>query len=516
MAEERTFVAKELYDTELNYVHTLMTIQTIFMEPLMAAVDSPKPILTRAEIRDLFGQIPVFYGINSEFLKVLSALMDEWNPVTTKLGVVFLKNVAQFLRVYGAHVDSYSNQFNSIKQLIAKNAEFAKFVAEAEQKPECKMQDLPLMMLTVVQRITRYKILLTALQKATWAEHIDYDNLVQANIKVGETTMMVNEKKRESESLKRLLEIQSLLQGADENLLVAPHRRYLCEMSGTWMPRQKPMIIYLFNDSLLLSAISKKNGSHKMKQFCGLEGCRMSLDAHNEKRVRIDAPLANYLFDCDDGTKRAFLLEQFGLCKSRHREKMSATGTVNLRAMFNISHSSSGNMSETLHAYRRRPGSVGDPLWAGTSTVSIGRSSSSRPATPDFGLVRDGSKERSAPTGSNAMRRSPSALDATSARQSSAVYLNSSPSSPASLTLRKSSMSAVPSVSSAPGSPGKSLKVPKREKEPKESKESAKESSKDKESKDSPKESSKDSPKSEKPARRSMQRNLTDMPILRG
>lgn len=511
MAEERTFVAKELYDTELNYVHTLMTIQTVFMEPLMAAVDSPKPILTRAEIRELFGQIPVFYGINSEFLKVLTTLMNDWNPVTTKLGVVFLKNVAQFLRVYGAHVDSYSNQFNSIKQLIAKNAEFAKFVAEAEQKPECKMQDLPLMMLTVVQRITRYKILLTALQKATWPEHIDYDSLVQANIKVGETTMMVNEKKRESESLKRLLEIQSLLQGADENLLVAPHRRYLCEMNGHWMPRQKPMIVYLFNDSLLLSAISKKNGSHKMKQFCGLEGCRMTPDAHNVKRVRIDAPLANYLFDCDDGAKRAVLLEQFGLCKTRHREKMVATGTVNLRAMFNISHSS-GNMSETLHAYRRRPGSVGDPLWGGTSTVSIGRSSSSRPATPDFSqLVKDGSKEGSAPTGSHAMRRSPSALDATSARASSAVYLNSSPSSPASLTLRKSSMSAaVPVASSAPGSPsGKSIKVPKREKEPKES-------SKEKESKESPKESPKDSPKSEKASRRPVQRNLTDISLMRG
>lgn len=492
MAEERSFVARELFDTEVNYVNNLNTIQTLFMEPLAAAIEAGKPILSKSEIRDLFGQIPVFYGINSEFLKILTKLMNDWNPVTTQLGIVFLKNVAQFLRVYGAHVDSYSNQFNSIKQLIAKNADFARFVSEAEQKPECKMQDLPLLMLTVVQRITRYKILLTALQKATWPEHIDFENLVQANIKIGETTMMVNEKKRESESLKRLLEIQSVLQGADENLLVAPHRRYIGEMTGIWQPRQKQMIIYLFNDSLLLSTISSKNGAHKMKQFCGLEGCRMSPDVSNGKRVRIDAPLNHYLLDCDDSSKRVTLLDQFNLCKTRHREKMNATGTVNLRAMFNISHTS-GNMSETLHAYRRRPGSVGDGVWGGTSTVSIGRSSSSRPATPDFSMVQDGTKE-SAPK----MRRSPSALEAsTSTRSNSAIGLNSSPSSPASLSphsFRKGSMSSVsmPTAEPAPSSPQKSAKLPK---------------NKDKEVKES-------SPKTEKASRRPMQRNLTDMPLM--
>ena len=468
----------------------------------MAAVETGKPILTKAEIRDLFGQIPVFYGINSEFLKVLTGVMSNWNPITTQLGVVFLKNVAQFLKVYGAHIDTYSNQFNTIKQLIVKNAEFAKFVADAEKKPECKMQDLPLLMLTVVQRITRYKILLTALQKATWPEHIDYDNLLAANIKIGETTMMVNEKKRESESLKRLLEIQSLLQGADENLLVAPHRRYICEMAGAWMPRSKTMIIYLFNDSLLISTISKKNGAHKMKQFCGLEGCRMTTDTHNNRRVRIDAPLANYLFDCENTVKRATLMEQFNLCKSRHREKMSASGTVNLRAMFNISHSS-GNMSETLHAYRRRPGSLGDVTWGGNATVALGRSSS-RPPTPDFlGLVKDGTKDSP-----GAMRRSPSALEASTSRSNSAIYLNNSPSSPANLspaTLRKGSLStsqssvygSTPTPGSSPPPAGpRSSKVSKRDKTEK-------------------KEES--SPKSEKASsRKPVQRHLTDISLLRG
>jgi hypothetical protein len=399
MAEERTFVAKELYETEMNYVHTLVTIQTVFMEPLATAVETGKPIISKAEVRELFGQIPVFYGVNSEFLKVLTPLMAKWDPVTTQLGVVFLKNVAQFLKVYGAHIDSYSNQFNTIKLMMSKNPEFARFVNEAEQRPECKMQDLPLMMLSVVQRITRYKILLNALQKVTWAEHIDYTNLALANERITETTMLVNEKKRESESMKRLMEIQSLLQGTDETFsLVAPHRRYLTEIQGFLIPKRKRMHLYLFNDSLLISTISQTKNVHKMKQFCGLEGCRMTIDTE-PRRIRIDAPLNHYLFECDDISKKTQILDHFNAAKTALRTKLVAANTVNPRAMFNISQST-GNVSETLlSSYRRRPGSLPD-----FSDHSIG----------DFGGSSPDSSSGASPpvlrgSSSKTLRKSPSA-----------------------------------------------------------------------------------------------------------
>ena len=383
MAEERTFVAKELYETEMNYVHTLVTIQTVFMEPLTTAVETGKPIISKQEIRELFGPIPVFYAVNAEFLKILTPLMAKWDPVTTQLGVVFLKNVAQFLKVYGAHIDSYSNQFQTIKAMVAKNPDFARFVADAESKPECKMQDLPLMMLTVVQRITRYKILLDALQKVTWPEHIDYENLLLANEKIAETTKLVNEKKRESESMKRLLEIQSALQGADENLLVAPHRRYLGELQGLWIPKRKKFIVYLFNDSLLLASISPSKQTHKLKQFCGLEGCRMTLDTE-PRRLRIDAPLNHYLLEADDISKKNSMLDQFNLAKQALRTKLISSNTVNPRAMFNISHST-GNVSESLlSSYRRRPGSLPDfsADFSEASSISVGSSPDSVSASP--------------------------------------------------------------------------------------------------------------------------------------
>lgn len=389
MAEERTFVARELYETEINYVHTLVTIQTVFMEPLTTAVETGKPIISKLEIRELFGPIPVFYGVNAEFLKVLTPLMAKWDPVTTQLGVVFLKNVAQFLKVYGAHIDTYSNQFNNIKAMLARNADFARFVAEAEQKPECKMQDLPLMMLTVVQRITRYKILLSALQKATWPEHVDYPNLVLANQKITETTMLVNEKKRESESMKRLLEIQSLLHATDDMALVAPHRRYIGEIQGTWHPKRKQMIIYLFNDSLLITSVSKTTGTHKLKQFCGLEGCRMSMDSE-PRRIRIDAPLNHYVFEADDITKKTSMIDLFNGAKTALRTKLVSSDTVNPRAMFNISHSS-GNASETiLSSYRRRPGSLPDFSEVSADTTT---SSSPEPLSPPLSMRSSGSSK---------------------------------------------------------------------------------------------------------------------------
>lgn len=524
MAEERTFVAKELYDTEINYVQTLVTIQTVFMEPLSAAAESGKPILSKAEIRDLFAQIPVFLGINSEFLKVLTPLMSEWNPVTTQLGTVFLKNVAQFLKVYGAHIDSYSNQFNTIKALLSKNAEFAKFAAEAEAKPECKLQDLSLMMLTVVQRITRYKILLNALQKATWPEHIDYDNLVAANVKITETTMMVNEKKRESESLKRLLEIQSTLQGADEIKLLAPHRRYLTEMQGVWVPRGKPIAIYVFNDSVLIAKITK-SGSQKLKQFCGLEGCRISAEPatsnlssgsigssssssalQSKPRIRIDAPLSTYMVEFSESAKQSQFLEAFNSAKIKHREMLASSGTVNPRAMFNISHSSSSSgLNESFNSYRRRPGSLNDLVWnaptnGSSSSLALSSSSSSTSERQKSShlLVRDTSATRGSQP---SLKRSPSASDSHPSRRasSSSPLLAVSPSSPdiSPAAGRKASagsmnVTAVPVPN--PPSPTKSTKLPRKEKD-KESGASA-------------------SPKSVK-TRKPVQRNLTDISLMR-
>jgi len=368
MAEERTFIAKELYDTEMNYVHTLVTIQTVFVDPLNAASDGGKSILTKSEIREVFGQIPIFHSIHAEFLKLLTPLMAQWNPVTTQLGIIFLKNLATFLKMYGAQIDSYSQHIHTIKALMSKHPEFAKFVTDAEQKPECKMQDLQLMMLTVVQRITRYNILLGALQKATWQGHADYDNLKLANEKISQTTRMVNEKKRESESMKRLLEIQSMLHGTDENLIVAPHRRYIAEIRGVWLPKRKNVQVYLFNDSLLIVTTSSSTGSPKLKQFCGLEGCRMSVDTE-PRRIRIDAPLNHYWIEAEDISKKTQIIDQFNTAKGALRTKLVSTETVNPRAMFNITHSS-GNVSETLlSSYRRRPGSSSD-LTEGISGIS--------------------------------------------------------------------------------------------------------------------------------------------------
>lgn len=406
MAEERTFVAKELYDTEINYVQTLLAIQTVFMEPLLTAAEIGKPILSKLEIRELFGQINVFYGVNSEFLRVLTPLMTKWNAVTTELGTVFLKNVAQFLKVYGAHIDSYSKQFETVKAIMAKNAEFARFVVEAEKRPECRMQDLAMMFLSIVQRITRYKILLNALQKATWPEHIDYPNLALANEKVAETTMMINEKKREIEGMNRILEIQSMIPNADK-LLVAPHRRYITEVEGLWMPKKKKMFLYLFNDSLLVLSIAASDGRYKMKQFCGLEGCRATLDPE-PRRLRIDAPMKIYHLDVDDILKKTQFLDHFNTAKNSFREKLSAASTINPRAMFNISDSSHNVSESLLSSYKRRPASVSE----GTGD-ELSSESSSPASSPSLTRGSPSGKLRKSPStdirsGSSELRTSPS------------------------------------------------------------------------------------------------------------
>jgi len=58
------------------------------------------------------------------------------------------------------------------------------------------------------QRLPRYKLLLNQLLENTWPEHVDYESIEAALDKIEKASEYVNNKKKEAEATRKLVEIQ--------------------------------------------------------------------------------------------------------------------------------------------------------------------------------------------------------------------------------------------------------------------------------------------------------------------
>ena len=92
--------------------------------------------------------------------------------------------------------------------------------------PTARSLSLTAFLMTPVQRIPRYKMLLEDLFKNTPSTHPDFEDLEKAIVLIQGIASSVNEHIRDHEMVLKMLDLQRSIQGLGENL-VAPGRRFL-------------------------------------------------------------------------------------------------------------------------------------------------------------------------------------------------------------------------------------------------------------------------------------------------
>lgn len=75
-------------------------------------------------------------------------------------------------------------------------------------------------LITPVQRIPRYNLLIKEIVKYTWPNHPDYEDLLAAMDKIKEIAHYVNEKAREAENLTKIYTIQSNITGKFDVIII--------------------------------------------------------------------------------------------------------------------------------------------------------------------------------------------------------------------------------------------------------------------------------------------------------
>ncbi|XP_037093112.1 uncharacterized protein LOC119112901 isoform X2 [Pollicipes pollicipes] len=173
---ERLKVVRELVETERRYCGTLWTLQDTFAEPLAAS-----SVLTSSELSTLFpDEIGGLYEKHCRLLHTLEERLEAWHwrPHVGHILYKFInRGELDVLRMYTSYVNDFPEVLKIFYKLCRTSSEFTKFLKSRLQHPSCNGLDLGAFLLSPVQRVPRYVLLLKQLLRHTPPAHGDHDSL---------------------------------------------------------------------------------------------------------------------------------------------------------------------------------------------------------------------------------------------------------------------------------------------------------------------------------------------------
>ena len=154
--KRRREILEELIETERNYLSDLEVIINVFYIPLQE-----KSLLAKEQMYKLFSNIQDIYNtVNVNFLKELEDLKNEKS--TESVGSILCK-FANLFKLYAAYCSNQPIVRDSIETFKQENEEFASFLKKAQKRKECRKLDLTSFLMTPLQRLCKYPLLLKVL-----------------------------------------------------------------------------------------------------------------------------------------------------------------------------------------------------------------------------------------------------------------------------------------------------------------------------------------------------------------
>ncbi|XP_033618414.1 protein ECT2 isoform X4 [Fukomys damarensis] len=246
-------VAKELYQTESNYVNILATIIQLFQVPLEEEGQRGGPILAPEEIKTIFGSIPDIFDVHTKIKEDLEDLIVNWDE-SKSIGDIFLKYSKDLVKTYPPFVNFFEMSKETIIKCEKQKPRFHAFLKINQAKPECGRQSLVELLIRPVQRLPSVALLLNDLKKHTADENPDKSTLEKAIGSLKEVMTHINEDKRKTEAQKQIFDVVYEVDGCPANLL-SSHRSLVQRVETVSLgehpcDRGEQVTLFLFNDCL--------------------------------------------------------------------------------------------------------------------------------------------------------------------------------------------------------------------------------------------------------------------------
>ncbi|XP_016889648.1 rho guanine nucleotide exchange factor 11 isoform X2 [Cynoglossus semilaevis] len=209
---DRQAVIYELFTTEVSHLRTLRVLDQVFFQKMRSVLNSD-------ELACIFPNLPQVYGLHASLCEAMKEQRE--TPVVQEIGDVML---ARFDGAAGEEFQEQVSQLCSlqsqarelIKNKKRKDPRFAQIIQECEASPHCRRLQLKDLLVSEMQRLTKYPLLLDNIIKYTEAGSSDLPALQRALACCRGILRVVNELVGETEHQQRLSQYQRRLDAAPQ------------------------------------------------------------------------------------------------------------------------------------------------------------------------------------------------------------------------------------------------------------------------------------------------------------
>ena len=271
----RKQVLKEIITTEKSYQQSLRSARKDFEAPLREKVASERrSLLTsfsrlnslckESEIDRIFAHIHELIEVSEEFLRRAEPLVDAYLSGSSDgcmIGQVFIDMAASFA-MFSRYVIAYAESTELVaslsKDMLGNPSRFARFMEELKGK--ANLQTLESLMITPIQRVPRYVLLLRELIKHTLEASPELEVLRAAKRVMQGVGQAINERKRQEEEFENLLLLDKCF---NPPVNIAKRGRILLKHGLIQRMSGRDRIIYcylhIFTDMMIVSKQHRPN-----------------------------------------------------------------------------------------------------------------------------------------------------------------------------------------------------------------------------------------------------------------
>ena len=184
--------------------------------------------------------------LSDQILEKVSDRFSTWDKQSC-IGDVITR-IAPFMKQYQDYCNNNEKSGEMLTELIKNNPKFKKYLEEQEKLAGNRFESF---LITPIQRIPRYEMLLGAAKKYTNKDHPDYDVLIKALDMVNKICHSNNKAMAAQTGQKRKIELHEIY-GSKINLLL-PQRNLIKEFKNLYMidissGQRKECSMILFTD----------------------------------------------------------------------------------------------------------------------------------------------------------------------------------------------------------------------------------------------------------------------------
>jgi hypothetical protein len=262
LCAKRDAIIKEFAQTERTYVGDLHNMDTYYTHYLVG-------FLSDGDMKIIFDGFDDIVRVNDSFIvhleDILYVKIDQDGTRERKIAQLMIDFSKEFPK-YERFVLNFGKATNHIREMKKTNEKFKNFLLGQRQEVMAKTNqrhnDLNSILITPVQRLPRYRLLLQdLLRNISKTVPVGlYDLMETALDKTHQVTVTINERKKNLENRERLVEIVNNNELGIKGLL---EKEYIKDLKGVHMKAQPKNVdcdLYLFTDCVVLKYASFLGG----------------------------------------------------------------------------------------------------------------------------------------------------------------------------------------------------------------------------------------------------------------